>query len=115
MTAFSPIVAQTISYTGTSPGEYSKAGLAFGSPRDIFRVRPGSARKDGMLTAAVTRIKEKDVTVNGDTVRVTNICTTNWLSSPGGHFTAAESVSLLTDIAAFSTATNLNDLFLGKR
>lgn len=114
MSAFGTIVANTINFAARTVGTYMEEGLAFGDPQSYIRIRPGARRKDGQLSAGITRVMEKDVTVGDDVERHNCVVTLNIIAPPSGSFTASEIDSMVSDISSVATVDNLNAILQGK-
>jgi hypothetical protein len=88
--------------------------VSFGSPANYFTVKGGSLSKDRKLvTAAITRIFEKDVTVDGVTVRK-SASVQLIISAPDSGFTSTEIDVLASDISEFLTGANLDRILAGE-
>jgi len=111
---FGTISSQTKDYTPRSSGIYSLSTTTFSSPQDEYRMRAGSVRKDNSRTAGVTRVLQKDVTVNGVTNRIQAVVSLSVTVPNGSGFTAAEVDSLALDISNFLTADTASRLLQGE-
>lgn len=111
---FGNITAQTITYEPRQPGTYTRSSVTFGSPGNEFRLRGATLRKDGVVSASVTRVMEKDVVLNGDTVRKNCSVSLNIQLPKEGYFTPTEIDSLAADISEFLTATTISRMLQGE-
>lgn len=109
---FGDITANTKVFQPRDPGVYSLSTLTFGNPKNEFRIRGASKGKDGSYRGTITRLVEKDVTINGTVVTKSLVVTLSITSST--DFTAAEIDTAVSDIDVFSTTTNLTRLLAGE-
>lgn len=111
---FAPIVVNTKTYNAAGDGVYSRSTVAFGQPADRFQIKGGSLTKDRRnVVAALSRVLEKDVTVNGVTERRSAIAQVVLTVPPVG-FTSSELDAMVLDIDAFITSGNLDRLLAGE-
>lgn len=111
---FAPITVNTKTFNAAGDGRYMLSTVAFGSPQDYFTIKGGSQSKDRkLITAAVSRIKEFDVTVNSVTTRVT-ASVQLVISAPKTGVPVAEFDTLALDISEFLTTATLNRLLAGE-
>jgi len=108
---FGTITAQTLTYDPRSPGTYTRTTVGFGQPDNSFIVR-GASVNNGVYRASVSKILQKDVTVNGSTVRRTSTFTSSWVTT--ADFTAAEIDSQASDVAEFLTSTTITRINQGE-
>lgn len=109
---FGDIVVNTKTFQPRDPGIYSLSTLAFGNPRNELRVRGGTKGKDSSYRASVTRLMEKEVTVNGVITVPQAIVTVN-ITVPTA-FTAAELDTMTSDIDVFLTSAILTRILAGE-
>lgn len=110
---FGNIVAQTVTYEPRTPGLYTKAGLTFDMPQNEFRIR-GAMRGKDSVSASVTRVLQKDITVGSGVLRRNAVVTLNIQMPNLGGFTAAEIDSLVADISEFITGNVVSRLLQGE-
>lgn len=109
---FSPISVNSKTFNQAGDGRYMLSGIAFGDPVDYFKISPGSRNaKTGLTSAAITRIKEKDVVVNGVTTRRSAQVSLP-IQVPEG-FTSADLDAMASDISEFITAGILDRILGG--
>lgn len=111
---FSPIVVNTKTFNQAGDGRYLLSTVSFGSPLEYLQIKGGSLTKDRQnIVWTVSKVLQKDVTVNGVTERRQSslqlICT-----SPVTGFTTAEFDAGASDISEFLTTSTLNRLFAGE-
>jgi hypothetical protein len=106
------ITAQTKSYVERDDSHYVESTLSFGAPDNSFIIR-GANPKSNPVRASVSRVLQKDVTVDGSTTRKSATVTIG-IVTPLTDFTSAELDSLVTDIAEFITASTISELLMGK-
>lgn len=107
------ITAQTLIYEPRSAGKYTRSTVAFGQPDNSFVVRGANALSLDPLRASVSRVLQKDVTVNGAVVRKTATVTLS-IVAPPADFTAAEIDSLVADLSEFISTTTVTRLLMGE-
>jgi len=112
---FGNITVGSTIYEPRADGIYSESTTTFSSPQNEFRIRGGSKRKDGNLTAGVTRVLQKDVTVSGNTTRHQCVVSLSITVPSTGSFSAIEVDDLATDISTFVTPSNVVALLQGKQ
>jgi hypothetical protein len=111
---FSPIVVNTKTFNQSGDGRYMRNTVTFGSPADYFTVKGGSLNKDrANITCAITRLLEKDVTVNGVTTRKSALVQTI-ITSPTTGFTSAELDAMVSDNSEFVTGAILDRILSGE-
>lgn len=104
---FGTITSNAVTFTPRSTGVYVDSTVTFGNPTNEYRVRPATKpNADGKLRAAVSRITEKNVTVNGISKRDA-LATTISFVVPANGFTAAEIDAHATDLANFLTVDTI--------
>lgn len=111
---FAPITVNTKTYNASGDGLYGRSTVTFGQPSDRFQIKGGSLTKDKRnVVAVVSRVLEKDVTVNGVTERrsATVQCI---VTVPPVGFTSTEIDAMVLDIDAFVTAGNLDRVLAGE-
>lgn len=104
---FGTITAQTITYEPRKPGIYQKTGLALGAPANEYRISGASPKGLKDLVFSVTRVLDKDVTINGTIVRKRALHTQTTTVPSDSTFTSAELASLCVDGQVFGTAANI--------
>lgn len=67
--AFSSIVSGTDTYEPREEGVYSLNTLSFADPSQEIKLRGATSNRDGSRSGSISFLLEKDVTVNGSTVR----------------------------------------------
>lgn len=107
------ITAQNLVYEPRSAGKYTRSSVTFGQPDNSFIVRGANALSTDPLRTSVSRVLQKDVTVNGVVVRKTATVTLSMVSPPA-DFTAAEIDSLVADLSDFISTTTVTRLFMGE-
>lgn len=111
---FGPIVVNTKTYNASGDGRYVDSTTSFGTPQNYFLVKGGSLTKDRRnIVAAVTRILEKDITVNGATER-RQASVQIVFTLPSSGFTAAEADGLLKDVSDFIDSSTGDRLLRGE-
>lgn len=111
--SYGSITANTVTFNERSNGRYVKAGVGFASPTDEFRLRPSTAvRKDGTVDIAITRVLEKDDTVNDK--RVQAVASLTITLPKGSLFTMAEIDGLVADINSFASTATIDEMLQGK-
>jgi hypothetical protein len=111
---FAPIIVNTKTFLQSGDGRYMNDSVAFGDPADYFTVKGGSLNKDRRaITAAVSRVLEKDVTVGTGTER-RQISVQLIIQSPTQGFTSTDVDDLASDISEFLDVTTLNRLLGGE-
>jgi hypothetical protein len=111
---FSPISVNSKTFIQSGQGRYMLDSVAFGDPADYFQIKGGSInRSRSLVTAAVSRILEKDVTVDSITSR-RQLSVQTIISSPVAGFTSSEIDILLSDSDLFITEAILNRLLNGE-
>lgn len=90
------------------------SSVSFGDPVNYFAVKGGALNKSrSIVTAAVSRILEKDVTISGVTSR-RSMSVQSIIQIPPVGFLSSEVDSLLSDIDSFVTGTVLDRLLNGE-
>lgn len=110
--SFGTITIGTKSFNNVGAGIYSRSTLAYGDPSDMIKISPGSRSKSGVTSATVSRHIEKDVTVSGVVSR-RKMSVIVQIVAPGG-FSSTEVDAALDELDTFVTATNINDILLGR-
>lgn len=111
---FAPISVNTKTFNQAGDGKYMLSSVTFGSPANYFTIKGGSLSRDRKLVvSSVSRNLEKDVTVNGDTVRLTGSVQLV-ISIPSSGFTSTEIDVLTSDISEFLTTATLDRLMAGE-
>lgn len=111
---FGPITANAKTFNQSGDGRYMLSTVTFGQPANYFQVKGGSPNKDrSNITAAVSRILEKDVTVNSVTSRRQAIVQ-NIITIPIVGFTSLEIDGLTSDLDVFFTQGVLDRLLNGE-
>lgn len=111
---FSPISVNTKTFNQAGDGRYMLSTVSFGQPQNYFSVKGGSRTRDGRaFSAAVSRILEKDVTVNGVTQRL-SASVQLVIISPTTGFTSSELDGMISDIDLFITSGVLDRVMSGE-
>jgi hypothetical protein len=110
---FAPITVNTKTFNQAGEGRYLNALTGFGQPADYFLIKGGSRSKSGNTVAAISRVTEKDVTVNGVTSRLSASLQLVATVPPNG-FTSTEVDAMLLDISEFLTAATGNRWLSGE-
>lgn len=111
---FGPISANAKTFNQSGDGRYMLSTVTFGQPANYFVVKGGSPNKDrSVITAAVSRVLEKDVTVNGVTSRRQAIVQTV-ITVPLAGYTSTEVDGLLSDNDVFLTPAILDRVMNGE-
>jgi hypothetical protein len=111
---FGPISVNTKTFNEAGEGRYVLSTITFGDPSNYFTIKGGALTKDRKaVSAAVTRILEKDVTVNGETSR-RSASVQLVMSIPPQGFTSTEIDVLASDISEFITSAVLNRILSGE-
>lgn len=110
---FGTITAQTLTYEPRSAGKYTRSTVTFGSPDNSYVIRGASALSADPLRTSVSRVLQKDVTINGSVVRKTATVTLSFVAPPA-DFTSAELDSLATDLSEFITSSTVSRMFMGE-
>jgi hypothetical protein len=110
---YTSIISGTKTYVPRAPGVYVLSSLGFNDPKDEIRITGATRNKDGSLSGSLTHLIEKDVIVNGSTVRKRKITKVDWYLDVA--FTSVEAVDDTGIINAFvSTSGFLNRLLQGE-
>lgn len=112
--SYGSISVNTKTFNERAEGNYYLSTLALGDPQDHIRLRGGAIRGDGKLSFGITRRKEADVTVNGDTTRVDAVINVNVILPKDGSVTASTLDDMFTDIAEFVTSATVTEMVQGK-
>lgn len=112
--SFPSLTANGQTFLPTAPTEYHKTGSTFADPSDYVRLRAGAVRKDKALSAGLTRIREKDVTLGSDVTRKGATASLNLVLPRDGSFTAADLSGMVSDLAALATETLLEQMMQGR-
>jgi len=111
---FGTITSNSKTFEPRNPGVYSESSTDFASPQNEYRLRGGSTRKDKSLTAGVTRVMQKDVSVGVLTTRQQAIVSLS-ITIPGGPaFTPADIDSMALDISNFIAPDTVSRLLQGE-
>lgn len=98
----------------SGPGKYMLSTVTFGSPADYISINPGSrSNKQARTNAAVSRLMQKDVTVNSVTSRRT--MSMQLVLQIDDGFTATELDNSLIQLNEFVTVASLNRILNGER
>jgi hypothetical protein len=108
--AFSSIVSGTDTYEPRDEGVYSLSTLTFADPAQEIKLRGATRNRDGSLSGSISFVMEKDVTVNGSTVRKAMRIIVQPQTTT--DFTAAELLSGITAIRNFASTAGYLDRFL---
>lgn len=111
---FSPIVVGSNTFNQSGDGRYMLSTITFGQPSNYFSVKGGSLSKDrSVITAAVTRVLQKDLTVG--TVTTRKDCSVQLvIQIPSVGFTSTEVDTLANDISTWLTAAILDRVLNGE-
>lgn len=111
---FSPITVNTKTFNASGDGRYMLSTVTFGSPQNYFTVKGGSLTKDRKsVVATITRVLQKDVTVNSVTSRL-SASVQLIISVPDTGFTSTEVDGMASDISEFITAAILDRIMSGE-
>lgn len=111
---FGPITVNTKTFNQSGVGRYMRSTVTFGSPSDYFTIKGGSLTKDKQsVSAAVSRILEKDVQVNGITTR-RSASVQLIIQTPQTGFTSADIDSMALEISEFITSAITDRLMSGE-
>ncbi|UHM27593.1 MAG: hypothetical protein SaLV5_gp2 [Sanya levivirus 5] len=110
---FGTITAQAQNYEPRDDGHYVRSTVVFGAPDNSFVVRGASNPKADPIRASVSRVLQKDVVINGTTVRKTATMTIS-IVAPSVDFTANELDSLGQDLSDFLTPVTISRLLMGE-
>lgn len=103
---FGTITTQTLTYDPRSPGKYIRSTVNYGQPTNEFFISGSRVGKDKKIRYSFGRVLEKDVVVNGVTLREGTVVTIAVQSTP--NFTTTEIDSLITDCSEFATVATLS-------
>jgi len=111
---FGPITVLSKTFNQSGDGRYMRNSVTFGQPHDYFTIKGGSLTKDRQnISAAVSRILEKDITVNGNTSR-RSASVQLVIQVPSSGFTSADIDSMTAEISEFVTQAITDRLMSGE-
>lgn len=105
--------ANSVTFEPRGPGVSVKSTQTFADPTDEFRFRPG-ATKNGVMSAGITRVKEKDVVSGSDTVRKNAVVSLNIQLPSDGSFSQSEIDRLVEDLSEGLSPSILSRLLQGE-
>lgn len=112
--ALGNIVIGTTTFIDTGRGRYIDNAQTVGGLRNELKIAPGTLAKKAVppvITASVSRLQEKTVTVNAVSQTKRATMTLTIASEPG--FSATDLDVLASDLATFITVGNLNLILNG--
>lgn len=110
-----PFAMGGVSFTGIKPGLYIDLSTALGAPTNEIRVSPpANNAKSAVRSLSITRIKQKDITIDSAVKRKSAIVTVNFQLPSDVSFTTTEARTMLTDILAVAAEETLNQFFKGR-
>jgi hypothetical protein len=110
---FSPITVNSKTFIQSGDGRYMNSTVTFGAPADYFLVKGASRTKDGYIVGAITRVIEKDVTVNGVTKRL-SASEQRVFKVPETGFSSTELDTMDSEGSTFITAAILDRILTGE-
>jgi hypothetical protein len=110
--SFHPLVQGTSTYNQTGNGKYTNATCVPGGPTDHWQIIGGKPTKQGTINSSVSRVLEKDTTVNGVTTR--DKLVVNIQIQQGKTLTVADIDFLLGEVSDFLTVARITRLQLGE-
>lgn len=111
---FSPISVNSKTFNQAGDGRYNLSTLTFGNPLNYFNIKGASVNKDKTtLTGAVSRIIEKDVTVDGVTKRL-SASVQLIITVPRTGFSSTDLDTAASDISEFLTSSTLDRILAGE-
>lgn len=102
---FGSITTNAKTFDPRNPGTYVLTTLAFGSPTNELRFRSANKGKDGKYRFSVSKVLEKDVTINSVIDRRNLIVTVSFTTS--SDFTSSEVLSAVTDLSGALTENRI--------
>lgn len=104
---FSPIAVNSQTFNQAGSGRYMLSTVTFGAPLNYVNVKGGALNpKSGITTGSVSRVVQKDVTVDGKTVR--QQLSIQLIVQTQSGFTAAEIDAGTSDLNGLVDATFIN-------
>lgn len=117
--SFHPIsttVGGAKTWNESGPGTYAESTVLFGQPRSHIKITRGTPNnKTGLTTCSVSRVLEKDVTVNGVLSRRLMSVTLQISIPTIPDFTVAMVDDAAGIISEFLTATSLDRILKGEQ
>jgi hypothetical protein len=111
---FAPITVNTKTFNSAGDGRYSLSTVTFGNPGNFFTIKGASINRDKMnYTAAISRVLEKDVTVNSIVSRM-SASVQLIITVPKQGFTSTDIDSLVSDIDSFVTSGVIDRILAGE-
>lgn len=108
--AFTSIVSGTDTYEPREEGVYALNTLTFADAAQELKLRGATRNRDGSLSGSISFLMEKDVTVNGSTVRkAMRIIVQPQVTT---DFTTAEILKGISAISDFCKTSGYMDRFL---
>lgn len=112
MSTFQSLVVGANTYVPTAPGYYSLSTRGFADPRNQFKISGGKLNaKTGRTTAAVSRLWETDVTVDGLVKR--QLAEVAIIMTVGRGITATNIDTLLNDLNTVIDPARLDQILQG--
>lgn len=104
-----------VQFTGIKPGFYTDLTTALGAPTNEIRISPpANNAKNAVRSVSITRIRQKDVTIDSTVKRKPAVVTVNFQLPSDGCFTVAEARVMLADCLAVAAEDTLRDFFKGR-
>lgn len=110
--SFGTLTLSGADFEPRQPGYYSHAGTDFSSPDNYIKIRGGSRRADGNLSAGINRVIEVEDAVTGETY--TSVVSINLIVPDNGTVNATTLEGHISQLHAFLTAGNISDMLQGK-
>lgn len=111
--SFHPITVNSKTFNQAGDGKYMLSTVSFGQPLNYFKISGGSRNsKSGVTSAAISRVLEKDVVVDGRTIR--RNMTVQVIVQLSDGFTSAEADTVLGDIDGFIAIGVLDRILNGE-
>jgi len=113
--AFNTITLGSRIFNSIGTGTYNLSTSVFGNVMNAFRIVPGKkAGKTGPTSFSVTRLIEKDITIDGNTTPTRKKLSVSLQAVVPDGFTATDIDTATDDIASFLTAETVNRILLGE-
>lgn len=117
--SFHPIsttVGGAKTWNESGSGVYSESTVLFGSPRSYFKITRGTPNsKTGLTTCSVSRVLEKDVTINGVVSRKAMSVTLQIAVPTVPDFTTGTVDDAAALISEFLTPASLDRILKGEQ
>lgn len=101
------------SFSPRGNGTSVNSALTYADPVDLFRFRPGTT-KGGMLSAGISRQKEKDVTTPQGALRAQATVSLSINVPSNGYFTQEDIDALISDISDAASPEVITRLLQGE-